>query len=390
MDFTLSPEQELIVETARKIGGSFGPDYWREADRDRRFPREAWQAVCKCGFAAAALPQELGGEGLGMLDLVLAVEAMTATGSGVVLAQLFMINSLFGGQGIARYGNERMKRELLPQIVDGRITLCFALTEPDTGNNAFNMKAYARRDGHGWRLAGQKVWITAVESADLMIVVARTKRIEEVARRTDGITMFLLDAKREGVRHELIEKAATHPLGSSVVFFDDVRIEPDEVLGTVDGGWPELVELLNGERVITAAGLVGSGELAIRLAVDYARERKVFGDRPIASYQGVQFPLAKAHAEIECARLMNRKAASLMDCGRPFASEANIAKFMAAQAAVDAADRALQTLGGMGFACEYHVERIWRDARVFAVAPIPQEMILNFISMYDLGLPRSY
>lgn len=390
MDFDLSPEQELIVETARKVGRSFGPDYWRQVDRDRRFPREAWQAICKSGLAAAALPQEFGGGGFGMLDLVLAVEAMTASGSGVVLAQLFMINPLFGGQGIVRYGNARMKREILPQIIDGRITLCFALTEPDTGNNAFNMKAYARRDGDGWRLSGQKVWITAVGSADLMIVVARTKRIEETARRTDGITMFLIDAKRAGIRHQSIDKAATHPLASSVVFFDDVRIEPDEVLGTVDGGWPELVELLNGERVITAAGLVGAGELAIRLAVDYAKERKVFAQRPIASYQGVQFPLAKAHAELECARLMNRKAAVLMDRGRPFASEANIAKFMAAQAAVEAADRALQTLGGMGFACEYHVERIWRDVRVFAVAPIPQEMILNFISMYDLGLPRSY
>ncbi len=390
MEFDLSTEQELIIETARKVGRSFGPDYWRDVDRERRFPREAWQAVCRSGLAAAALPQEFGGGGLGMLDLVLAIEAMTAEGSGVVLAQLFMINPLFGGQGIARYGNERMKREVLPQIIDGRITLCFALTEPDTGNNAFNMKAYARRDGEGWRLSGQKVWITAAGSADLMIVVARTKRIEEGARRTDGITMFMIDARRAGIRHQPIEKAATHPLASSTVFFDDVRIEPDEALGTVDGGWPELVELLNGERVITAAGLVGSGGLAIRLAVDYAKERKVFAGQPIANYQGVQFPLAKAHAELECARLMNRKAATLMDRGRPFASEANIAKFMAAQAAVEAADRALQTLGGMGFACEYHVERIWRDARVFAVAPIPQEMILNFIAMYDLGLPRSY
>jgi acyl-CoA dehydrogenase len=265
-----------------------------------------------------------------------------------------------------------------------------ALTEPDSGNNSLNIKTFARRTDDGWRLSGQKVWITALDVAHVLLVVARTRRLEEGARRTDGISMFLIDAKRSGIRHHPIEKTVTHPLQSSTVFFDDVHVAEDEVIGTLDGAWPELIDLLNGERVITAAGLIGAGECAIRLAVNYARERKVFGNRAIAEYQSVQFPLAQSYAELECARLMNRKAASLLDQGQPYATEANIAKFMAAQAASHATDRAVQTLGAMGFAREYHVERLWRDCRVFAVAPIPQEMILNFLATHALGLPRSY
>jgi acyl-CoA dehydrogenase len=390
MDFQLSSEQALIVETARKIGESFGLDYWRKTDASGNFPREIWKAICDAGLCGAVLPQESGGGGAGMLELVLAIEALSAGGGGVVLAQLFMINPLFGGLGIARYGTERMKRDILPGLINGRYKICFALTEPDSGNNSLNLRTFARSVQDGWRLSGQKVWITAVDAADFIMVVARTRRAEDVARRTDGISIFLFDAKRDGIRHQRIDKSATNSLASSMLFFDEVHISPDEIMGTVDNGWPALIDLLNGERVITAAGLVGAGELAIRLAVAYARDRKIFGNRPIASYQSIQFPLAKAHAELECARLMNRKAATLMDRGLAFASEANIAKFMAAEAAVAATDRAVQTLGAMGFACEYHVERLWRDTRVFAVAPVPQEMILSFLAAHDLSLPRSY
>lgn len=390
MDFELSTEQKLIIDTAKRVGQSYGLDYWREVDGSGRFPEEAWNAICDAGLCATPLPEEFGGSGFGFFELVLALEALTACGSGVVLAQLFMINSLFGGLGIARYGNARMKRDILPKLMNGKVRACMALTEPDSGNNSLNIKTFAQRTNDGWRLSGQKVWITALDVAHVLLVVARTRRTDEVARRTDGISMFLIDAKRSGIRHHPIEKAATHPLQSSTVFFDDVHVAEDEVIGTVDGAWPELIDLLNGERVITAAGLVGAGECAIRLAVNYARERKVFGNRAIAEYQSVQFPLAHAYAELECARLMNRKAASLLDGGKPYATEANIAKFMAAQAATHATDRAIQTLGGMGFAREYHVERLWRDSRVFAVAPIPQEMILSFLATHDLGLPRSY
>jgi acyl-CoA dehydrogenase len=388
--FDLSPEQDMLTKTARRIGDAYGLEYWRTLDREQQPPREMWAAICAAGLAGAALPEEHGGSGLGMLDLALVIETLCATGAGMPLAQLFMLNPVFGGHAIARFGTERMKRELLPGLIDGTKLLSFALTEPDAGNNSLNITTQARRTASGWVLSGQKTWITLADETDLMLVVARTMPLAQAPRRTEGLSMFLFDARRQGVRRHKIDKSGTRALPAYTVFFDEVEIDERELIGTRDGAWPELVELLNGERIVTAAGLVGAGELAIRLACNYANERKVFKGAPIGSYQGVQFPLAHAHAELECARLMNRKAAWLMDQGQPFGSEANTAKLIAAQAACNATDRAVQTLGGMGFATEYHVERLWRDTRVFAVAPIPQEMILGFIATHDLGLPRSY
>lgn len=223
-----------------------------------------------------------------------------------------------------------------------------------------------------------------------MLTIARTKRKDEVSRRTEGITMFLVDRDREGLTHSAIEKVGTNTLTSSLVYFDDVWAGPDEIVGTLDNGWRELLDVLNTERIVTAACLVGTCDLAIRLAVDYANTRKVFGDTPIGAYQGLQFPLAQAFAQSECARLMNYKAASLFDNGLPYGTEANVAKLIASQAAQLATERAMQTMGGMGFAKESHVERLWRDARLFRFAPISEEMILNFIAQHNLKLPRSY
>jgi acyl-CoA dehydrogenase len=202
--------------------------------------------------------------------------------------------------------------------------------------------------------------------------------------------MFLIDVGRDGLTYAPIEKLGTNTLSSCNVYFDNVRIDAGELIGTLDDGWPELLDVLNTERIVTAAGLVGAAQLAIRLAVDYAKARRVFGDRPIASYQGLQFPLAQHWAEIECARLMNFKAAWLFDQGLPYGSEANVAKLIASQAASAAVEQAMQTMGGMGFAKEMHVERLWRDARLFRFAPVSEEMILNFIANQNLGLPRSY
>jgi len=390
MDFALTDEQRLLVETAERIGSRFGLDYWRELDRDHRFPAEIWAALCDAGLVGAAVPAVHGGSGLGMLDLTLIIEAVTAGGAGGTLAQLFMLNPVFGCHAIVGFGNERMKREYLPRLLSGEFHLSFALTEPDAGNNSLNIKTRAVRSEGGWRINGQKVWITIARESDLMLVVARTTAASEVQKRTDGISMFLIDSARAGIRMTEIEKAATLTLPFYSVFFDDVQVSEDDLVGTLDGAWPQLAELLNGERIVTAAGLLGTGRLAIRLAVDYAKQRKIFGTRSIAEYQAVQFPLARCHAELECARLMNRKAAWLLDNGQPFGSEANAAKLIAADAAIAATDRALQTLGGMGFARESYVERLWRDARVCAVAPIPQEMILGYIGTHDLGMPRSY
>ena len=390
MDFQLSDEQRMMVETASRIGEQFGLDYWREQDAKQAFPKEAWTAICDAGLSGVALPEEYGGAGLGMLEMALIVEALCAAGGGSTLSQLFMVNPIFGGVALAKYGSDEQKRTLLPALIGGKTNFCMAMTEPNAGSNSLEIRTFARADGDGWRINGQKIWITGVPDAQKMLVVTRTKKLEEIGRRTEGISLFLIDVQREGLTHQTIEKLGTHTIPASTVFFDDVRVEPNEVIGTLHNGWYELLDVLNTERIVTAAGLVGTGALAIRLAVDYAKERRVFNNRSIAEYQGLQFPLAQTHAELQCARLMNLKAADQCDKGLPYGSEANVAKLIAAQAAATATERSMQTMGGMGYSKEYHVERLWRDARLFRFAPISEEMILNFIAMHDLGMPKSY
>lgn len=390
MDFSLSDEQQMMLDTARRIGSEFGLDYWRGLDAEKKFPSELWQAICDAGLCGVALPEEWGGSGLGMLDMALVIEALSEGGGGSTLGQLFMCNPIFGGVSIARFGSMKQKKEWLPKLISGEMMFCMALTEPDAGSNTLEMRSFAAEDGDGWRLNGQKIWITAVPESHKTLVVARTRKIEEAESRADGISMFMIDTNRKGMSHTPIDKLGTNTMSSSSVFFDNVRIEPDELMGTLHRGWRELLDVLNTERIVTTAGLVGAGALAIRLGVEYATNRKVFGKTPVAAYQGIQFPLAQAHAELECARLMNRRAASNCDQGRPFGSDANIGKLIAAQATANATERAMQVMGGMGYSKEMHVERLWRDARLFRFAPVAEEMVLNYIAMHDLGMPRSY
>lgn len=390
MDFARTDEQRLLIDTARRVGEKFGLDYWRELDARKEFPSAIWAEICSAGLCGIAVPEEYGGAGLGMAELAMAIEALCAAGGGSTLSQLFMCNPIFGGITLAKFGTPDMKRELLPALVEGKAMFAMALTEPDAGTNTLAIKTFARPDGNGWRLSGQKIWITAVPQATKVLVIARTRKPEEVSRKVDGISLFLIDQEREGVTHQAIEKVGTNTLPSSAVFFEDVRVEGHELVGEVDGGFRQLLDVLNTERIVTTAGLVATAELAIRLAVNYAQDRKIFNGQPIGSYQGIQFPLAEAHIQAECARLMNHKAATLYDQGQPYGSEANMAKWLAGHAAGLATDRAIQTLGGMGYSKEFHVERLWRDARLFRFAPVSEEMVLNFVAQHDLGLPRSY
>lgn len=390
MNFDLSDEQKMIAESARKVGERFGLDYWRDHDARKAFPQEFWHAVCEAGLCGVALPEEHGGSSLGMVEMALIVEQLAAAGGGSTVGQLFMINPIFGGVSISRFGSEAMRRELLPKITSGEINCCMALTEPDAGSNSLEIKTFATRAGNGWRLSGRKIWITGVESAQKMLVIARTTKVEDSPKRTHGLTMFVIDVARNGLTYAPIEKAGTNTLSACNVFFDDVEIDGSEIVGTLDGGWYELLDVLNTERIVTTASLVGAADLAIRLAVDYAKERRVFAGKSIASYQGLQFPLAQHWAETQCARLMNLKAAALFDAGEPYGTEANVGKLIASQAASAGIEQAMQTMGGMGFAKDMHVERLWRDARLFRFAPISEEMILNFIAGQNLGLPRSY
>jgi len=390
MEFRLSDEQQMVVETARKIGNDFGPDYWRAKDAKKEYPAECWQAICDAGLAGATLPVEYGGGGLGMLDVALIVEELCAGGAGSTLAQVFMLNPIFGGVAISKYGTKTMREEWLPKLCSGEMSFCMALTEPDAGSNSLEIQTTAKADGNGWIVNGTKIWITGVPQSQKMLVVARTTPVADAPKRTKGISLFMIDTDRDGISHTAIEKTGTNTLTSSSIFFDDVRIEGNELIGEVDEGWGHLLDVLNTERIVTTAGLVGTGRLAIRLAVEYANERKVFGGKPISSYQGIQFPLAQAWAELEAAKTLNFKAAWLFDNGQSFGSESNAAKLIASQAAFKATDQAMQTMGGMGYSKEMHVERLWRDVKLFRFAPVSEEMILNYIAMANLGMPRSY
>jgi acyl-CoA dehydrogenase len=390
MDFEFSDEQRMLAEAASRVGNKFGLDYWRKLDAGGEFPAEIWQAICDAGLCGVAVPQAYGGSGLGMLELAICVENLCAAGGGVTLSQMFMLNPIFGGVTLARLGSDEQKAALLPDLVTGKTMFAMALTEPNAGSNSLEVQTFATADGEGWRLKGQKIWITAVPQASNLLVIARTKTLPESLGKTDGISLFIIERDRAGISHQAIDKLGTRTLPSSLIFFDNVRVEPSELVGTLHGGFRELLDVLNTERIVTTAGLVGTADIAIRLAVDYAGERKIFGGRPIGSYQAIQFPLAEARIQSECARLMNYRAASLHDSGKPYGSEANMGKWLAGQAAGLATDRAIQTMGGMGYSKEYHVERLWRDARLFRIAPISEEMVLNFVAQHDLGMPRSY
>lgn len=390
MDFTLNDEQKLMIETARKVGEAFGPDYWRKLDAEKAFPTECWQAICDAGLAGAMLPEDLGGAGLGMVEVALIIEELCAGGAGATLGQIFMLNPIFGGVSVAKYGTEQMKADWLPKLCNGEMQFCMALTEPDAGTNSLELQTTAVTEGDGWRVNGQKIWITGVPQSQKMLVVARTTPISEAPKKTHGISLFMIDTDREGVSHTAIDKLGTNTLPSSQVFFDDVHVRAAELIGDLDKGWYQLLDVLNTERIVTTAGLVGAGRLAIRLGVDFAKNRRVFGKTPIGAYQSIQFPLAQHWAELEAAKLLNLKAASYFDTGVPFGSESNAAKLIASQAASAVAERAMQVMGGMGYSKEMHVERLWRDARLFRFAPVSEEMILNYIAMANLGLPRSY
>ena len=390
MEFSLNEVQRMLVATAEAVGGRFGLDYWREIDGRKEYPSAFWQAACDAGLSGIAIPEEFGGSGLGMMEMALAVETLAAMGGGSTVGQLFMNNPIFCGIAVTLFGTPEQKAEHLPAVVAGSTLYAMALTEPDAGTNTLAIKTFASADGNGWRLSGQKIWITGVPQASKMIVIARTQKAEDVQKRTQGLSMFLIDVARAGLKHQNIEKTGTNTQAASIVFFDEVRVEGHELLGTLHRGWYELLDVLNTERIVTTSGLVGTSSLSLRLAVDYAASRKVFNNTPIGAYQGLQFPLAQAYALNEAARLMNYKAATLFDQRQPYGSEANMAKLLAAQAAAAATDRAMQTMGGMGYAKESHVERLWRDARLFRMAPVSEEMVLNFIARENLGMQRSY
>jgi acyl-CoA dehydrogenase len=390
MDFSRPDHWGPIEESVSALSERYGLDYWREKDDRHEFPTELWRALGEGGWLGVSIPAEYGGEGLSFLDAVFVVETACRGGGGSTLSQLFMATPVFGGETIRRHGSDELRRGLLPGIAAGEIDFCMALTEPDAGSDTFATATTAVRNGNGsYVLNGQKVWITAVPEADYILAIARTTPAAKAARRWQGLSLFVIDRDAPGVTHAPLPKVGTHCISASSVYLDDVEVPEGRLVGEPDMGWRHLVDTLNTERLVTAAGCLATADLALGIASEYASERVVFG-RAIGANQGIQFPLAELKMRVEAARVLTYKAAWEYDADpRSGGGAANMAKYLASEVACDATDRAIQTLGGYGLSVEYHVERLWRDCRLFRVAPVANELILSFVAQHVLNLPRS-
>ncbi|MEU8147706.1 acyl-CoA dehydrogenase family protein [Nonomuraea sp. NPDC048901] len=393
MDFTL-PESALAVQ--RGIGdicARYDLDYWQRCEADKRWPEEVWAELAKGGWLGLAVPEEFGGGGQGLLELAVATETLAASGAAGGSAFTYVLTPGFGALTLARHGTAEQRAELLPRLATGEVETCFALTEPDAGSNSLAITTAARRDGDDYVIKGQKIWITGVQRATWMLLVTRTVPAAEARPRTHGLTVFLVnvpEAVATGrLSYQPIPKLGANTTPSNMVFIDDLRVPASSVVGQIDQGAAVLWDILNPERVLLAASALGGAEVALRVAVQYAKEREVFG-RPIGANQAIAFPLAQVKAKIELARLMIYKAAWSFDRRLPCGTEANIAKLTASQAAWEAADAAFQTHGGMAYSLEYPVARLLTDARIGKVAPVTEELLLNYLATQVLGLPRSF
>jgi acyl-CoA dehydrogenase len=392
MDFELPDTALAVRDGVAAVAAKYDNAYWSRCEEEHRFPQEAYDDLAAGGWFGLAVPEEYGGGGQGMLELAVANETLCASG-GTAGSFFYVTTPGFGSMTVTRHGTEEQKQRILPGLATGESQFCLALTEPDAGSNAIEITTSARRDGDDFLIKGQKVWISNVERAEWMVAVTRTIPAGDAKPRTAGFTLFLVDVKEALAAGTLsytpIPKMGSNILFSSQVFFDDVRVPAENVLGEVDAGFGVLWDVLNPERILAAAGGVGSAQAALDVAVDYARERRVFG-RPIGSNQAIQFPLAQIKAKTELGRLMTYKAAWLFDRGLPCGNEANIAKLTGAQVAWEAANQAFQTLGGMAYSKEYPVERMFRDARIGKNIPVAEELVLAHIGTQVLGLPKSY
>ena len=388
MDFELSEDQQTIRKAVAELAASFDEEYWLARDSEHEFPWEFYKAFADAGWLGVCVPESYGGSGLGILEASLILEEVSASGAGMNGASC-MHMSIFGMHPVIVHGSEALKAATLPRVVDGTLHVCFGVTEPDAGLDTTRIKTFARRVEGGYVVNGRKVWISKALESEKVLLLTRTTKLEECSKKTDGMTLFLTDLDRSKVDIRPIPKMGREAVDSNELFIDGLEVPSEHRVGEEGKGFKYLLDGLNPERVLIAAEALGLGRASIRRAVQYGKERVVFG-RPIGMNQGLQFPIADAQMKLDAAELMLRKAAWLYDRGLPCGREANSAKYLCAEAGFDAADRAVQMHGGMGYAREYHVERYFREARLLRIAPISQEMVLNFIGEHVLGLPRSY
>ena len=380
-------ELEDIRRSVASLCASFPPEYWREADRNRAYPTEFVTALTESGFLAALIPEEYGGSGLNLTAAAVIMEEIQANGcnGAAAHAQMYVMNT------ILRHGNEEQKQRYLPSIASGELRLqAFGVTEPSAGTDTLNIRTTATRNGDHYVVNGQKIWTSRAEHSDLMVLLARTTPKDQVKKRSEGLSLFLVDM-REAVNNGLtinpIRTMMNH--NTTEVYFDNLAIPADNLIGEEGKGFRYILSGMNAERILIGAECIGDAKWFINKASGYANERELFG-RPIGQNQGVQFPIAKAYAQMRAAELMVYEAAGRYEEGGNVGAEANMAKMLAADASWAAADMCVQTFGGFGFAEEYDVERKFREARLYQVAPISTNMILSYLSEHVLGLPRSY
>jgi len=388
VDLSLTQDQQNIREAVLKHCSPFTDDYWLARDRDGVYPHEFHKSMAEAGWLGIAMPESVGGAGLGITEAAIMMQAVAESGGGMTAASSIH-GPVFSLEPIARFGTGEQQQRMIPPILRGEQKMCFAVTEPNVGLDTTRLRTRAERCDGGYRVNGEKIWITNAHVADKMMLLARTTPLEQVRRKTEGLSLFFTDLDRAKIEHRLIPKMGRHAVGSNMVFINDLFVPEEDRIGAEGDGFRIILQGLNPERILLGAEAIGLGRVAIQRAARYARERVVF-DRPIGMNQGIQHPLAKCWAQVEAANLMVMKAATLFDKGQECGVEANAGKYLAAEAGFEACHTAMLTLGGMGYAQEYHVERYLREVLIPRTAPVSPHMILNFLAERVLELPKSY
>ena len=388
MDFELTEQQVAIDEAVRRVCAGFDDAYWTECDENARFPEEYYRAMADGGWLGITMPEALGGAGLGVTEAAVMMQAVTSSGGGYSAASAIHIN-MFGPHSIVVHGTPEQRERWLPPLIRGDQKACFGVTEPDAGLDTTSLTTFAARTNAGYRVNGRKMWTSTGQVADKILLLTRTTAKADCKRPTDGMTLFYTDLDRTKVEVRRIHKMGRNAVDSNAVFIDDLFVPDEDRVGEEGHGFRYILDSLNPERVLVASEAIGVGRDALRRATQYAKDRVVFG-RPIGMNQGIQHPLAECWALLESAYWMVLRAGWLYDAGKSCAAEANAAKLLAGRAAFQTATRAVMTHGGMGYAQEYQVERLFRESILTRIAPITEELVLSFLAERVLGLPKSY
>ena len=388
MDFSFTPEHKQIANSVSKICDQFDDTYWLSHDKSGDFPHEFCSALAENGWLGIAMPEAEGGSGLGITEAALMMQTIAESGAAMSGCSAVHMN-IFGPNVIVVFGNEEQKQRMLPPLITGKTRACFGVTEPDAGLDTTHLKTKAIPKNDHYLISGHKVWTSTAQVADKILLIARTRPIEQCEKPSDGLSLFYTDLDRSAIEVREIEKMGRKAVDSNELFINELRVPFEDRIGEEGKGFQYLLHGLNPERILIAAEAIGVGRLALSRASQYAKDRRIFG-RPIGQNQSIQHPLAQSWCELEAANLMCFKAAALYDQGKPCGIEANASKFLSARAGFDACERSMLTHGGYGYAKEFHVERFMREQWINRIAPVTEQLMLCYIAERELGLPKSY